>query len=244
MAQQVEELTLPVPDQVLHPDDTNIKTFTLAMYGCPVIDTCNSPYLTCAQHEPVDEGPVEDLSSLVRSPRIRHTQCTARSAAGVCVGPRSMENAVPGKQRTRSEGISRAQRASKSHAAQRILDQFGAKEETTGYLPKRSGTETRVPQPLSEQVLAANNSWAAMVLGIGPSQAAQQRDRGDSEFPAGTGEGPGPVENRVMAINTDEAQTVRAGQDVVEENQWQGNAGPSGSDNKVQPRVPAQFNAS
>ncbi|OJT09401.1 hypothetical protein TRAPUB_14125 [Trametes pubescens] len=53
-------------------------------------------------------------------------------------------------------------RAGKSHAARKIIAQFGDKAPQTEFLPKKSGT--RAAPPLTEAVKAVNNAWVKKVL--------------------------------------------------------------------------------
>ncbi|KAI0327610.1 hypothetical protein GY45DRAFT_1100462 [Cubamyces sp. BRFM 1775] len=66
--------------------------------------------------------------------------------------------------RKRERGDISQRRATTSHAARRIISQFGTKDPQTDYLPKKSGAEMRAPQPTAESVIARNDAWVSTYL--------------------------------------------------------------------------------
>ncbi|KAI0779054.1 hypothetical protein BD413DRAFT_513918 [Trametes elegans] len=146
-AHEQDALTLPYPNQTIHANNGKMQTFQLVI--TPAVKNSNlKGYLA-------SYGLRKSGNRAVLLERLR-----AFSSS-----PAEWTNLFQPKHGRRRGDISSV-KANKSHAAHRIQDLFGTNSEPTEYLPKKTGSETRVPLPINENILAANDAWAETVLKI------------------------------------------------------------------------------
>ncbi|CDO74435.1 hypothetical protein BN946_scf184972.g2 [Trametes cinnabarina] len=144
-----EVLVLPDPGQTLNQAERNVKVIEIKI--TKKLNVKNLKDLMKAYGLPVS-GKREILLERLRTYAADPEQWT--------------EQFLPARGRERGDISER--RAGNSHAARRIITQFGNKELQSEYAPKRTtagGKITRTIQPLTEPMKAANNAWVRKVLG-------------------------------------------------------------------------------
>ncbi|KAJ8454346.1 hypothetical protein ONZ51_g13076 [Trametes cubensis] len=139
-------LVLPHPGQTLSQSDRTMKTFELKV----------------TKRAPTMEK-LKELLSSYGLPQSGKRHALALRLRGFANDPTEWNNLyIPARQHERGNISQR--RATTSHAARRIISQFGVKNPQAEFLPKKGGTGMRAPQPVTESIISKNNAWARKVL--------------------------------------------------------------------------------